>query len=123
MLAKLKLFGPLINLIPNTAIQFLDFGFNLNDARVSRAFLAETGADGRAVLTALYADDASGQFVTQDGRAIQPEQVYSLNAAKATAILDGVWIPIPFLRVREPRPDGHHLFDKGPSNWARVPKA
>ena len=100
MLAKLKQFSPLINLIPNTAIQFLDFGFNLNEARVSRAFLTETGADGRAVLTALYPDDASGQFVTQDGRAVQPEQVYSLNAAKAAGILDSAWIPIPFLRIR-----------------------
>ncbi|MDS4040094.1 MAG: virulence factor SrfB [Candidatus Competibacter sp.] len=120
MLAKLKPFGPLINLIPNTAIQFLDFGFNLDETRVSRAILAATGADGRAVLTPLYADDASGQFVTQDGQAVKPEQVYSLNAAKAAAIFDGVWIPVPFLRVREPRPDGHHLFDKGPTNWARA---
>ncbi len=120
MLAKLKTFGPLINLIPNTAIQFLDFGFNLNETRVSRAFLAETGADGRAVLTALYADDASGQFVTQDGRGVPPEQVYSFNAAKAAALLDRVWIPLPFLRVREPRPDGYHLFDQGPTNWARA---
>jgi hypothetical protein len=120
MLAKLKPFGPLINLIPNTAIQFLDFGCNLDETRVSRAILAETGADGRAVLTALYADDASGQFVTQDGRAVKPELVCSLNAARAVAIYDGAWIPIPFLRVREPRPDGHHLFDKGPTNWARA---
>ena len=120
MLAKLKQFGPLINLIPNTAIQFLDFGFNLNEARVSRAFLTETGADGRAVLTTLYPDDASGQFVTQDGRAVKPEQAYSLNAAKAATLFDGAWLPLPFLRVREPRPDGYHLFDKGPVNWARA---
>ena len=120
MLAKLKTLAPLVNLIPNTAIQFLDFGFNLDETRVSRAFLTETGADGRAVLTALYPDDASGQFVTGDGRVVQPEQVYSLNAAKAASILDGVWIPLPFLRIREPRPDGYHLFDQGPTNWARA---
>ena len=120
MLAKLNKYGPLVNLIPNTAIQFLDFGFNLNETRVSRAFLAETGADGRVALTCLYADDASGQFVTRDGRAVKPEQVYSLNAVKAAEILEAAWIPIPFLRVREPRPDGCHLFDKGPTNWARA---
>ena len=120
MLAKLRRFGPLVNLIPNTAIQFLDFGLNLNEIRVSRAFLAEPGTDGRALLTALYPDDASGQFVTQDGRAVKPEQVYSLNAAKAAGILDGAWIPVPFLRIREPRPDGYHLFDQGPTNWARA---
>ncbi len=120
MLAKLKQYAATINLIPNTAIQFLDFGFNLGETRVSRAFLAETGADGRAVLTCLYADDASGQFVAQDGRAIKPEQVYSLNAAKAAAIFAGAWVPVPFLRIRERHPDGRHLFDKGPTNWARA---
>ncbi|MBL8259696.1 MAG: virulence factor SrfB [Candidatus Competibacteraceae bacterium] len=120
MLAKIKKFGPVINLIPNTAVQFLDFGLNINEARVSRAFLAETNAEGRAALTCLYADDASGQFVAQDGRAIKPEQVYSLNAAKAAAIFNETWIPLPFPRVREPRPDGRHLFDKGPTNWARA---
>ena len=77
MLALLKNFAPLINLIPNTAIQFLDFGFNLNETRLSRAFLVETGADGLAALTALYPDNAGGQFVTQDGRMVKPEQVYS----------------------------------------------
>jgi len=120
MLAKLKKYAATTNLIPNTAIQFLDFGFNLDQTRVSRAFLAETGADGRAILTCLYADDASGQFVARDGRAVKPEQVYSLNAEKAAKILDGAWIPIPFLRIRERHPDGHHLFDKGPTNWARA---
>ncbi|CDH46725.1 virulence factor SrfB [Candidatus Contendibacter odensensis] len=120
MLAKLKKFSPLINLIPNTAIQFLDFGFNLSQSRVSRAFLSETGADHRPVLTSLYPDDASGQFVTEDGRAVTPEQAYSFNAAKAAGIFAGVWIPLPFLRVRERRPDGDHLFDQGPCNWARA---
>ena len=120
MLAKLTPYAPVINLIPNTAIQFLDFGLNLNEARLSRAFLTQTTAEGRAILTCLYADDASGQFVADDGKPVKPEQVYSLNAAKAAAILDQTWVPIPFLRVREPHPDGNHLFDKGPTNWARA---
>ncbi|MGB4945855.1 MAG: virulence factor SrfB [Candidatus Competibacter denitrificans] len=120
MLAKLTQYAPVINLIPNTAIQLLDFGLNLNEARLSRAFLTQTTAEGRAILTCLYADDASGQFVTDDGKPAKPEQVYSLNAAKAAAILDQAWLPVPFLRVREPHPDGNHLFDKGPTNWARV---
>ena len=120
MLAKLKKFAPVINLIPNTAVQLLDFGLNINEARASRAFLTQAGADGRAVLTCLYADDASGQFVTRDGRTAQPEQVVSVNAAKAAALFNEAWIPLPFLRVREPRSDGQHVFDQGPINWARA---
>jgi len=46
--------------------------------------------------------------------------VYSLNAAKAAAIFAGAWVPVPFLRIRERHPDSHHLFDKGPTNWARA---
>ena len=120
MLAKLRPFGPCVNLIPNTAIQFLDFGFNLHETRLSRAFGVERGADGRPLLTCLYADDASGQFTTRDRRTVKPEQAYSLNAAKAAAILNGVWIPLPFLRIRERQPDGDHRFDNGPINWARA---
>ncbi len=71
MLAKIRPLGPRVNLIPNTAIQFLDFGFNLNETRLSRAFLVETGADGRPMLTSLYADDASGQFTIRDGRTVR----------------------------------------------------
>jgi len=120
MLAKLRRLGPLINLIPNTAIQFLDFGFNLNEIRLSRAFLTENGTDGRPLLTPLYTDDTSGQFTTRDGRTIKPEHAYSLNVAKAAMILDKVWLPIPFLRIRERRSDDYHLFDNGPINWARA---
>jgi len=120
MLAKLRRFGPRVNLIPNTAIQFLDFGFNVHEIRLSRAFLTVASAAGRPVLTSLYADDASGQFATREGQSVKPEQVYSLNAAKATTIFDQVWLPVPFLRVRERRPDGDHRFDNGPINWARA---
>ncbi len=120
MLAKLRPFGACVNLIPNTAIQFLDFGFNLHETRLSRAFALEKGADGRPLLTCLYADDASGQFASRDGRTVKPEQVYSLNAAKAAAIFNAAWIPLPFLRIRERRPDGEHRFDNGPINWARA---
>ncbi len=120
MLAKLRPWSPLVNLIPNTAIQFLDFGFNLNEVRLSRAFLTAASVEGRPILIPLYADDASGQFAARDGQPVKPEQVYSLNAAKAAVIFDRVWLPIPFLRIRERQPDGDHRFDNGPINWARA---
>jgi hypothetical protein len=44
MLAKLKKFSPLLNLIPEHGVQFLDFGFqSQRNVRVSRAFLTEAG--------------------------------------------------------------------------------
>ncbi|PIE82975.1 MAG: hypothetical protein CSA09_04080 [Candidatus Contendobacter odensis] len=121
MLAKLRQFGQTVNLIPNTSIQFMDFGFNLDETRISRAFLVEAGADNQPpLLTSLYPDTTSGQFITSDGRTAESDHVYSLNAAKALAILEDVWVPIPFLRMRERRADGYHVFDNGPTNWARA---
>ncbi|NJN45455.1 MAG: hypothetical protein HC808_02020 [Candidatus Competibacteraceae bacterium] len=32
----------------------------------------------------------------------------------------GAWLPVPFFRVRDTRPDGTYSFDQGPLNWARV---
>lgn len=120
MLAKLRTFGSCVNLIPNTAIQFLDLGFNLDAVRLSRAFMVESAADGRPFLTCLYPDDASGQFITSAGQVVQAEQAYSLNAVKACALFNAEWIPVPFLRIRERHPDGRQQFDTGPLNWARA---
>lgn len=120
MLAKLSPFAACINLIPNTAIQCLDFGFNSANVRLSRAFTSTLGTDGRPILTCLYADNASGQFTTADGQTVKPEQAYALNAAKALLMLDRAWLPIPFLRIRERHADGYHHCDNGPLNWARA---
>lgn len=120
MLAKLCTFGACVNLIPDTAIQFLDFGFNLNALRLSRTFMVEGAADGRPFLTGLYPDPASEQFTTNAGQTPPKEQIHSTNAAKACALFNDVWIPVPFLRIREYRPDGSRHCDAGPLNWVRA---
>lgn len=120
MLAKLCTFGSSVNLIPNSAIQFLDFGINLDSVRLSRAFMVGSAADGRPFLTNLYPDATSGQFVSSAGQVLPAEQAYNMNAANACRLFNGAWIPLPFLRLRERRADGSYQCDAGPWNWVRA---
>jgi len=117
MLAKLKKFGPVISLVPQTGIQFVDFGLDINAVRVSRAFLNEPGAG----LVCLYQDGESGQLLDAAGQVpVKQELIYSLDGARAATTFADGWLPLPFLRIRETGPDGGWLFHKGPLNWARA---
>jgi hypothetical protein len=44
---------------------------------------------------------------------VKPETTIPLH--QSLAVLDGVWLPVPFLRFNPPR-----TFVEGPDNWARV---
>jgi hypothetical protein len=122
MLAKLKTYGPVINLVPHTGVQFLDFGFDINALRISRAFLNEPdGADGEPRLICLYRNSDGGPLVDANGRVpVQQERIYSLTGARAADTFLDTWLPLPCFRIRETQPDGCHVFDEGPTNWARV---
>ncbi|MCP5424400.1 MAG: virulence factor SrfB [Gammaproteobacteria bacterium] len=122
MLAKLKQYGPVISLVPETAIQFMDFGFNLDEIRVSRSFLnIPATADDPPDLVCLYPDSEGGPLRDGEGRIpVQQEQIYSVSGARALEPYLACWLPVPFLRVRERLPDGACHFAQGPGNWARV---
>ena len=44
---------------------------------------------------------------------VKPESTFTLH--QSLAVLDGVWLPVPFLRFNPPR-----TFVDGPDNWARA---
>ncbi|NJN45454.1 MAG: hypothetical protein HC808_02015 [Candidatus Competibacteraceae bacterium] len=92
MLAKLKQFGPVISLVPESAVQCLDFGFNSHEIRVARAFLNEPGerSDDPPTLISLYPDREGGQLVDAGGRIpVHQEAIYSLTGARA---LEPFWV-------------------------------
>ncbi|MEE4379617.1 MAG: virulence factor SrfB [Candidatus Competibacteraceae bacterium] len=122
MLATLKQFGPVISLVPESAVQCLDFGFNIHEIRASRSFLNEPDElGGPPTLISLYPDREGSQLVDAGGRIpVQQEAIYSLTGARALEPFLGAWLPVPFFRVRDTRPDGTYSFDQGPLNWSRV---
>lgn len=110
-------FRPVVSLVPQSGIQFLDFGFKLDGGlRINRAFLEEGEGDGR-ILQAL---------VSQGGELLHPdtgapaEPTHRINAQRAIEPFAGGWVPMPFMRLLGRDADGRDVFDQGPSNWARA---
>jgi len=119
--------GSVVTLVPNTGVQFLDFGVTpAFAATVQQHFHceirhAEQDAEGRPaeVLHAAhrdadknysYTDPATGRTV-----ALSEDEAVSIRGEQALDMLAGRWLPAPILRVRE---DG--AFADGPWNWGRL---
>ncbi len=125
-------FRPVTSLIPNTGIQFLDFALKGQDVeRLSRTFWPEvhrdqTDAEGRPLVT-LHAltKDGEGRFLhvtPAHPNGIEPpeQETFSVRAPQALELFERQWLPIPFLREGQRGSDNLPIFDKGPTNWARL---
>ncbi len=115
MLVNLCDYKQSVTLIANSGVQFLDFGLTPQESAQSGRFVRKT-ANG-PLLRLDY--DLVNERYTLPGRngslpeVVKPESTQSLHTS--LSILDGVWLPIPFLRFNPPR-----TFVEGPDNWARV---
>lgn len=115
MLVNLCDYKQSVTLIANSGVQFLDFGLTPQESAQSGRFVRKT-ANGP--LLRLDYDLVNERYTlpAQNGgmpEVVKPESTQSLHAS--LAVLDGVWLPIPFLRFNPPR-----TFVEGPENWARV---
>ncbi len=119
MLRPLPQFRSVVSLVPQSGIQFLDFGMTLDArARVNRAFLEEDLPGEGPVLHTLVNRD--GEMVHPVSEAPVEEPSYSVNAARALEPFLDAWVPLPFMRILGRDAGGREVFDQGPSNWARV---
>ncbi len=135
MLKPLISFREIESLIPNTGIQFLDFGFDieaLRSAKIARHFcpidlprqtdehgfglfhlrMVEENEDSDWVALATAGEETS--FIDE------PDDVYKVDAAKAIEQYTGIVLPMPYLRRGDPGPGQDEAFADGPSNWARL---
>lgn len=113
---------PVVTLIPDSSIQFLDL--RLSDeaaANVRRRYFEDYG-DGSSEAAALHA------VTLEDGIFHHPVTQLVGNAAE-TYVVDGTaaitpfldaWLPIPFLRVVDDADAAGAALDAGPTNWARL---
>lgn len=126
----LPTYRDLTSIVPDTAIQFLDFGLDLGrHARVARAFAEEEAppetdalgtdtAEARVLLRCLVRDEEHGYVDREDGSPREPD--YVINASRALEPFLDRWVPLPILRRRGLKPDGRPYYARGPSNWARL---
>lgn len=114
MLPKLNNYRQQATLVHNSGIQFLDLGFQLDGQEPSGQF-ARTQADQ---ITLLAKD--KGEFFYSIGMETTPENKisvqpdFSLALDSSLEILNGHWLPLPYLRFNKER------YEQGPENWARI---
>ena len=112
--------GDTVTLIPNSGVQFLDFGFDRAAvARLSRGFaFVEDAAPGTVSIFPLEpGPDDSLVYRRPDGGGpitAHEDQIYQIGAGKVLDWLEGLWLPFPFFRR------SGSGFDEGPTTWARV---
>jgi Uncharacterized protein conserved in bacteria, putative virulence factor len=115
MLVTLCDYKQSVTLIANSGVQFLDFGISPQSSPDVGRFVRKT-ANG-PLLRLSY--DAAQLRYTLIGNAeeppevVKPESTFDLH--HSLSLLDGVWLPLPFLRFNPPR-----TFVQGPDNWARM---
>lgn len=115
MLVTLCDYKQSVALIANSGVQFLDFGLSPQSTPDIGRFVRKT-ANGP--LLRLDYNAASHRYTLTGSSEGQPEVVKpesTLDLHHSLSLLDGVWLPLPFMRFNPPR-----TFVEGPDNWARV---
>jgi hypothetical protein len=120
-------------LIANSGVQFLDYGFCLDENfAFSRSFLEklEERANGpHYVLSQIDRNRApptsSGKQPTdfvdsETGEEVTSSATYSVQLKTSLEAYDGTWLPASFLKIRGRDRSGRSNFEAGPSNWARL---
>lgn len=120
MLAEIIDFGPTIKLVPNSGIQFVEYGFNIDTVgRLSRRFIERNATTDGSTPTYHLLPAWSDEDEDFEEHAAPHEFEYSISEKTAIAVFLEKWVPVPMLRVKAAA-DGTEDFDYGPTNWARV---
>ncbi len=110
-----------VSLVPDSGIQFLDFGININEMGKPPLFRArQQGATTRLLEVRQNPDGISYQ--DSDGEQIfdHSEELIRPNKDKAFATFDRAWLPLPVLKIKEISAAGITVFEQGPLNWVRL---
>lgn len=126
MLNKLTDYGDTITLVPQSGIQFVEYGFDFaRTAQFSRSFLerpvGEPLADGEREYKLIpnWNDDLVNADPPHMPLATDDE--YSISKNRVLDIFLDRWVPVPFLRI-EPGRDTYNneTFADGPVDWVRA---
>ncbi|MGY2289866.1 virulence factor SrfB [Pseudomonas sp. SDO528_S397] len=113
MLPEVTQFEDTVTLVSDTGIQFMDFALRL-DPRKEPA--GEFAPMNLGLCRLLYNEEKDFYFYQPTPDKIEKARpVFSLDMKSSLALLDGLWLPLPFLRFMPP-----HRFDNGPVNWSRM---
>src|SRR5262245_36691880 len=133
MLKKLQLLPEEQALIAHSGVQFLDYGFRVDpEFTFSRFFLETVEERPDSTYTILLPiepnrqkstdpDNPSPEFINSESRhPVTSKSIYSVQLAVALDAYNGIWLPVPFLKRKGRDQAGRELFERGPTNWARL---
>jgi hypothetical protein len=108
----------LYNIVPDSGLQFLDFGFSSEDVEKVRCTFAELASEQETVLSPLRAR-SDGSMETFQGEPVQvDENAFTVKFPDALDVFSNAWLPLPFLKQRGGGRSGQR-FEEGPTNWVR----
>ena len=104
-----------VSIIPNSGIQIIDLGFNINvNIAFSAHFHEEKTQEGRHSLNEV--DDTSDEY---EALSDKNEILYTVDRKRAVGFFTDNWIPVPFFRMSEGSNSSQtHAF--GPTTWVRM---
>ena len=108
------------SIVPDSGLQFLDFGFALASHDGHARQFAEKPDDNTS-LNVLKIDPERGEprdVVT--GELCAEENLFAVKFVDALEVFKDQWLPAPFLREKSVDADGRAAYEAGPSNWARM---
>lgn len=111
-LAELVRFSEKATLIMRSGVQFMDFGLTL-DLRKEQAGEFALQASLRSLARLEY-DERTDRFVHPGNPGVGIRPKLSASLEDSIRLLEGVWLPLPYLRSSRPR-----RFANGPTTWAR----
>jgi hypothetical protein len=117
----------IVSLVPQTGLQFVDLRFSLDRLpRTPRCFWEQPlppGQDatpGLVNLRLLTTDHTGGLLDPVSGTTPPDEQIYQVGRTQALELVLGRWVPLPVFRIAASAGGGRDVYDKGPTNWARL---
>ena len=117
-------YGPSVFLVPNSGIQFMDFGFGAQDlASVRHRFFeeqyrAEDGTESSLLHSVVFEDSVLRHPLTLEP--LSNDETMAVSGADAMKPFLDQWLPIPFMRVLGKTDIENQQLDEGPVNWARI---
>ncbi|MCD2176110.1 virulence factor SrfB [Rhizobium sp. C4] len=128
MLTNLANFSEGLSLVPDSGIQFVEFGFDFDSSpRLARSFIERSSpgqldAEGRTLIRLLtnWNDNDPTATVPYSPHADDVSN-YEINRSVALKTYMNRWVPVPFFKI-EPGKDalGNELYAQGPTDWVRM---
>ena len=127
MLQKLTDYGETITLVPQSGIQFVEYGLDLGQTpQFARNFIErpteETRDSGDLVRYRLLPnwddEDPQGE---EPHAPVAGDEEYSVSKKQIIDVFLDRWVPVPFLKIQPGRDAfGNETFDDGPVDWVRA---